>query len=66
MSHESYRVHATVVVFNNGKLVIPAREEDGSSVGNILLNVRARNYAAFGPSVDVRLSDVREVPIRRY
>lgn len=66
MSHESYRVQATVVVFNNGKLVVPAREDEGSSVGNILLNARTAHYAAFGPSVDVRLSNVREVPIRHY
>ena len=64
--HESVRVHATVVVFKDGKLVVPAREDEGSSIGNILLNARSAHYAAFGQNVDVRVSNVREVPIHRY
>jgi hypothetical protein len=66
MRHESVRVHAIVVVFKDGKLVVPAREDEGSSIENILLNARTAHYAAFGPSVDVRLSNVREVPLRFY
>lgn len=60
------RVYATVVVYKNNALVVPAREEEGSSVQNIVLNARTAHRAAYGQGVDVRISNIREVPLPRF
>lgn len=61
----SHRVKADVVVFLGGKLQVPLQEEEGSSIGNILLNVRAR-HNHLGRCIDVRVSNIRDVFIRHW
>lgn len=61
----SKRVKADVVVFLAGKLQVAQQEEEGSSVGNILLNVRTRHHH-LGPCIDVRLSNIRDAFILHW
>ena len=53
-------IKAKVVVWKDGKVVVPAFKDEGGSVENIILNNSTFYGALFGRNLEVRLHDIEE------